>query len=146
MQIPEDLLYSEGHLWVKKEGRNKARIGLTAFGRRVLGEVIDIELPEEGEEIAKDEAFGSLESTRKVVDLMAPVSGEVLEINETIIDTPETINEDPYDEGWLIRIKLTDPEELEDLMGADEYEEFIEGQDIPEDEDEEGLEVFEEEE
>ena len=146
MQIPEGLLYSEGHLWLKREGKNKARIGLTSVGRRILGEIIDIELPEEGEEMTKDEAFGSLESTRKVVDLLAPVSGQVLEINEAIIDAPEIINEDPYDEGWLIKIKLSDPEELEDLMGADEYEDFVEGQELPEEEEEEALEIFEEEE
>ncbi len=131
MRIPEDRLYSEHHLWVKKQRGGKATIGLTDLGQLRLGEIIDIELPEEGDELIKEEAFGSVESTQGVVDLIAPVSGEVLEINEDLLDAPDIINEDPYDEGWIIKVKLSDPDELDELLTADEYEEVTAGEEIP---------------
>ncbi len=131
MRIPEDRLYSEHHLWVKKQRGGKAIIGMTDLGQLRLGEIIDIELPEEGEELIKDETFGSVESTQGVVDLIAPVSGEVLEINEDLLDAPDIINEDPYDEGWILKVKLSDPDELDELLTADEYEEVTAGEEIP---------------
>ncbi len=137
MRIPEDRLYSEHHLWVKKQRGSKALIGMTELGQLRLGEIIDIELPEEGDELIKEEAFGSVESTQGVVDLIAPVSGEVLEINEDLLDAPDIINEDPYDEGWIVKVKLSDPEELEELLTADEYEDITASEEIPVAEEEE---------
>ncbi len=134
MHIPEDRLYSEHHLWLKKQRGGKVLIGMTDFGQLRLGEIIDLELPEEGDELVKDEAFGSVESSHGVVDLISPVSGEIIQINEDLLDTPDLINEDPYDEGWIIKVKLSDPEELEELLTADEYEDLISGEEISTDE------------
>lgn len=136
MRIPEDRLYSENHLWVKKKRGNTVLIGMTDLGQLKLGEIIDIELPDEGDELVKDEVFGSVESAQGVFDLVAPVSGEVLEINEDLLDAPDIINDDPYDEGWIVKVKLSDPEELEELLNADEYEEVSAGEEIPVEEEE----------
>ncbi len=136
MRIPEDRLYTENHLWLKKMKGNKAVIGITDFGQLRLGEVIDLELPEEGDEIEKDEAFGSVESSQGVVDLVSPASGTVIAINEELLDSPDIINEDPYDEGWIIKIKLSDPEELEELLTPDEYEDIAANEEIPVEEEE----------
>ncbi len=115
---------------------NKAVIGITDFGQLHLGEIIDLELPEEGDEIEKDEAFGSVESSHGVVDLISPASGTVIAINEELLDSPDIINEDPYDEGWIIKIKLSDPEELEELLTPDEYEDIAANEEIPLEEEE----------
>jgi len=136
MRIPEDRLYTENHLWLKKMKGNKAVIGITDFGQLRLGEIIDLELPEEGDEIEKDEAFGSVESSQGVVDLVSPASGTVIAINEELLDSPDIINEDPYDEGWIIKIKLSDPEELEELLTPDEYEDIAANEEIPVEEEE----------
>lgn len=145
MAIPEDRFYSEEHLWVKKERGNRASIGLSSFAQRLYGEILDLELPEEGDELIKGEIFGSVESARGVEELVAPVSGEVVEVNEEILEDPEIINGDPYGDGWLIKVKLSDLDELEELMTADEYEDFLEEQgEIPTEEEEEFF--FEEEE
>ncbi|AEH44015.1 glycine cleavage system H protein [Thermodesulfatator indicus DSM 15286] len=130
MEIPQDRLYSENHLWVKKKGRGSVLVGLTDFGQLKLGEIIDLELPDEGDELIKDEVFGSIESAQGVFDLVAPVSGDVVEINEDLLDSPDLINEDPYEEGWILKVKLSDPDELEDLLTADEYEEVTAGEEI----------------
>ncbi len=137
MAIPEDRFYSEEHLWVKKERGSRVSVGLSDFACRRYGEIIDLELPEEGEEIEKGEVFGSVETPRGVEELIAPVSGEVLEVNEEVLEDPELVSEDAYGEGWLLRVKLDDPDELEELMSADEYEDYLE---------EEAEEAFEEEE
>lgn len=145
MAIPEDRFYSEEHIWVKKERGNRASIGLSSFAQRLYGEILDLELPEEGDELIKGEIFGSVESARGVEELVAPVSGEVVEVNEEILEDPEIINGDPYGDGWLIKVKLSDLDELEELMTADEYEDFLEEQgEIPTEEEEEFF--FEEEE
>ncbi len=136
MRIPEDRLYTENHLWLKKMKGNKAVIGITDLGQLRLGEIIDLELPEEGDEIEKDEAFGSVESSQGVVDLVSPASGTVIAINEELLDSPDIINEDPYDEGWIIKIKLSDPEELEELLTPDEYEDIAANEEIPVEEEE----------
>ncbi len=137
MAIPEDRLYSEEHLWVKKERGQRVLVGLSDFACRRYGEIIDLELPEEGEEIEKGEVFGSVETPRGVEELVAPVSGEVLGVNEEVLEDPELVSEDAYGDGWLLRVKLVDPDELEELMSADEYEDYLE---------EEAEEVFGEEE
>ncbi len=138
MAIPEDRLYSEEHLWVKKERGGRVSVGVSDFLQRLYGEILDLELPEEGEEFERGDAFGSIETPKGVEELIAPVSGEVVEINEELLDDPEIINEDPYGEGWLLKLKLSDPEELEELMSADEYEDYLEeeGEEIEEEEEE----------
>ncbi len=144
MQIPEDRLYSRHHLWLKQLRGKKALIGITELGQLRLGEIIDLELPEEGDELEKGEAFGSVESIQGVVDLISPVTGEVIAINEALLDAPDIINEDPYDEGWIIKVKLSDPEELDELLTPDEYDEIAAQEEIPIETDEEF--EFEEEE
>ncbi len=146
MAIPEDRFYSEEHLWVKKERGGRVLIGLSDFVQRLYGEILDLELPEEGDELEKGDSFGSVETSRGVEELIAPVSGEVIEINEEVLDDPEMINEDPYGDGWLLRVRLADPDELEELMSADEYEDFLEEEgEVPAQEEEEEF-LFEEEE
>ncbi|MBX6422587.1 glycine cleavage system protein GcvH [Thermosulfurimonas sp. F29] len=137
MSIPEDRLYSEEHLWIKRERGGRVVVGLSNFACRRFGEIIDLELPEEGEELEKGEVFGTVETPRGVEELVAPVTGEVLEVNEEVLEDPELVSEDAYGDGWLLRVKLEDPDELEELMSADEYEDYLE---------EEAEEVFEEEE
>ncbi len=131
MRIPEDRYYTEHHLWVKRLRGDKALIGLTEVGQLKLGEILDLELPEEGDEVEKDEAFGSVESSQGVVDLISPVTGEVIAINEELLDTPEIINDDPYDEGWIIKVKMENPDELDELLTPDDYEEIAAEVDIP---------------
>jgi glycine cleavage system H protein len=127
VEIPEVLKYTKEHEWIRVED-DLAIIGITDYAQDALGEVVYIELPSEGDEITKGEPFGAVESTKSVSDLYAPISGEVVEVNETLLDSPEAINEDPYGEGWMVRVKLYDLGELEDLMDSDEYSEFIEKQ------------------
>ncbi|HEY7535128.1 MAG TPA: glycine cleavage system protein GcvH [Thermodesulfobacteriota bacterium] len=127
VEIPEVLKYTKEHEWIRVED-DLAIIGITDYAQDALGEVVYIELPSEGDEITKGEPFGAVESTKSVSDLYAPISGEVVEVNETLLDSPEAINEDPYGEGWMVRVKLYDLGELEDLMDSDEYSDFIEKQ------------------
>ena len=121
---PDDLRYTREHEWVRIEG-NVAQIGITKFAVEQLGDVTMVEFPEEGDAVAKDEVFGTVESVKAVSDLYAPISGKVVRTNTPIADTPEYINEDPYSEGWLVEIELGDPSELESLMDAAGYEAFI---------------------
>jgi len=125
MEIPKDLRYSHEHEWVAME-ENIATIGITDYAQEQLGDVVYIELPEVGTQVTKDEPFGVVESVKAVSDIYAPVSGTVTEINVSLPDSPETINEDPYGDAWMIRVAMSDPEELEDLMTAAEYKEFVE--------------------
>jgi len=127
VEIPEVLKYTKEHEWARVED-DIVIIGITDYAQDALGEIIYIELPSEGDEVTKGETFGALESTKSVSDLYAPISGEVVEVNEALLDSPEAINEDPYGEGWMVKVKPYDPSELEDLMDSDEYTEFIEKQ------------------
>ncbi len=124
MNLPEDLKYSREHEWVKSDGKT-ATIGITDYAQERLGEIVFVELPNDGEEFEKDETFGVVESVKSVNDIYAPVSGRVIESNDPVVETPEILNEDPYAEGWLIKVELTDPRELKDLMSAKEYEAFL---------------------
>ena len=124
MSTPKDLRYSEEHEWVKVEGE-KVRVGITHFAQHELGDIVFVELPEVGDEVTADEAFGSVESVKTVSELYAPVSGKVVEINEDLSDNPEFVNESPYDKAWMIVIELSDNSELEKLMSAEQYEEMI---------------------
>lgn len=127
-EYPDDLKYSKEHEWARIEG-NKALIGITRFAVEQLGDVTQVELPEEGESVSKDEVFGTVESVKAVSDLFAPMTGTVLRVNSPLEDAPETVNESTYDEGWLVEIEMSDPSEAEELMSVDEYTAFIAEQD-----------------
>ena len=135
MDFPEGLKYSKEHEWVLIEN-DVAMIGITEFAQGELGDIVFVELPEVGGKISKDDPFGSLESVKAVSDIFAPISGTVVEINDALPDSPETINEDPYGDGWMIKVQMTDMDELKDLMSPEDYAEFIKQQNEEEDEDE----------
>jgi glycine cleavage system H protein len=140
MEFPEELKYSKEHEWVLVEG-HVATVGITEYAQQELGEIVYVELPEVGEKIVKDDPFGAVESVKAVSDIYAPVSGTVLEVNDTLPESPETINEDAYGDGWIIKVEMTDADDLKDLMSADEYVEYVEQQkeeDEEEEEEEEG--------
>ncbi len=124
MTFPEDLKYSKEHEWLRVSG-NIVTIGISDYAQDQLGEVVFVELPDEGEEFEKEDAFGVVESVKSVNDIYAPVTGRIVEVNEPVIDTPEVLNEDPYGEGWLIKLEISDPKELKGLMSAKEYEAYI---------------------
>lgn len=121
MNIPEDLKYTDQHEWVRIE-ENRATIGITEFAAKELGDIVYVEVPDVDAEIETKDAIGVVESTKAVSDIYAPVSGTVVEVNEELEDAPETINEDPYERGWICVVELSDPSELEHLMDAKEYE------------------------
>ena len=128
MEFPEDLKYTREHEWARKKGANVV-IGITEFAQDQLGDVVFVELPSIGDPVKKGESFGVVESTKAVSELFAPISGKVVEVNDPLSDAPETINEDPYEEGWMITIQPSDPAELEQLMDAKAYKAFVEEQD-----------------
>jgi glycine cleavage system H protein len=117
---PDGLKYHPEHDWARVEG-GEAALGITWFAQDALGELVHYEPPDEGSTIAKDESYGEVESVKAVSDVVAPLSGEVLEVNSKVVDAPETVNEDPYGEGWLVRIRLTDPAEVDSLLDAGAY-------------------------
>ena len=117
---PEDLKYHPEHDWARIDG-DEATLGVTWFAQDALGELVHFEAPHEGQQLAKDSSYGEDESVKAVSDLIAPLSGEVLEVNGKAVDAPETINEDPYGEGWLVRIRLSDPAEVDALLDVGAY-------------------------
>ena len=121
MEIPADLKYTKEHEWVRMEG-DFAAIGITDFAQDSLGDVVFLQLPEENAEITQFAKFGEIESVKAVSDLFAPVSGRIIELNQAVVDTPEIVNEEPYGGGWLLKIELSNPSELEALMTATEYQ------------------------
>ena len=121
--VPEDLHYSKDHEWVRVDG-DQAIIGITDYAQNSLGDVVYVELPKVDDEFAAHEAFGSVESVKAVSEVFNPVSGTVAKINETLADEPETVNTDPYGAGWMIRIKMSNPGEVDSLLTAAEYEDF----------------------
>ncbi|RMD98347.1 MAG: glycine cleavage system protein GcvH [Deltaproteobacteria bacterium] len=125
MEFPSDLKYTKEHEWVRVEADDEAVIGITDFAQDQLGEIVFVELPEVNEEFSKEENIATVESVKAVSDVYAPVSGTVLEVNVDLPNVPGTINEDPYGDGWMVRIKMTDPTEVDSLMDADEYEEYV---------------------
>src|SRR5690625_581321 len=125
MNLPEDLLYSEEHEWIKKEG-DKVRIGITDFAQSELGDIVFVELPEVGDDIEADEPFGSVESVKTVSELYAPISGKVVEVNEDLEDSPEYVNESPYEQAWMIVVEPSDASEFDDLLSDEGYQEFVE--------------------
>ncbi|HST69796.1 MAG TPA: glycine cleavage system protein GcvH [Solirubrobacterales bacterium] len=121
---PDDLRYHEEHDWARIEG-DQATFGITWYAQDSLGEVVFYDPPEVGETIQKDLSYAEVESVKAVSDVIAPMSGEVVEINEALVDSPEKVNEDPYGEGWLVKVRLTAPEESEALLGAEEYRKML---------------------
>jgi glycine cleavage system H protein len=117
---PEELKYHPEHDWARLEG-DEAVLGITWWAQDALGELVHFEAPAVGDTIVKDEAYGEVESVKAVSDVVAPLSGEILEVNEKVVDEPETINDDPYGEGWLVRIRLSDPAEVDELLDVDAY-------------------------
>lgn len=136
MEFPEGLKYTKEHEWVLVEDHT-ATVGITEYAQQELGDIVYVELPEVGEKIVKDDPFGAVESVKAVSDIYAPISGTVLEINDALPESPETINEDPYGDGWMIKVEMSDKDELKDLMNAEEYEEYVGRQKGEEEEDEE---------
>ena len=124
MNFPENVKYSTDHEWVRVEG-NEAFIGITDFAQEELGDIVFIDITTEGETVEKGEVFGSVEAVKTVSDLMMPVTGEVLEVNEELEDAPELVNKEPFEGGWIIKISIQNPEEVDALMSAAEYKEFI---------------------
>jgi glycine cleavage system H protein len=121
---PDDLKYHREHDWARIDG-DEATLGITWFAQDALGELVHYEPPEQGQTISKDAPYGEVESVKAVSDVIAPLSGEVIEVNGGIVDEPETVNEDPYGEGWLIRIRLSDPSEVDSLIDAGAYKQVL---------------------
>jgi len=124
IMVKQDLYYTESHEWVKIEGE-EAYIGITEYAAKELGEIVFVELPEEGDEVKVGEAFGNVEAVKAVEDIKAPLSGEVLEINEDLEDTPEMVSKDAFGDGWMIKIKLTNLDEKKNLLSAADYAKLI---------------------
>ena len=123
--LPEDLRYTEKHEWVRAGNGGTVRVGITAYAADALGDVVYVSLPQVGEEVALDDACAEVESTKSVSDVFAPVSGVITAVNEQLTDTPEAINADPYGDGWLFEIELSDPAELDELLDPDAYAELV---------------------
>ena len=121
---PDDLKYHEEHDWARVEG-DEATLGITWFAADALGELVHFEPPELGSSVTKDRSYGEVESVKAVSDVIAPLSGEVLEVNGKVVDAPETVNEDPYGEGWLVRIRLSDPSEVQSLLDVEAYRQVV---------------------
>ena len=125
---PEDLKYSEEHEWVRMESDISAVVGITDFAAESLGDVVFVELPEVGTELVQFEKMGEIESVKAVSDLYSPVSGTITERNDAVIDSPELVNDSPYDSGWMLRVELSDSSELDKLMAHTEYQAMLEAQ------------------
>ncbi len=124
MEFPKELKYSKDHEWLRVEGGN-AYIGITEFAQGELGDIVFVDVDTEGEELEKEEVFGSIEAVKTVSDLFMPINGEVLSFNEKLEDDPELINTDPYGEGWVIKITISDVTELDELLDASAYQELV---------------------
>ncbi|HSN91410.1 MAG TPA: glycine cleavage system protein GcvH [Anaeromyxobacteraceae bacterium] len=127
MEFPDDLKYTREHEWARSRD-GKIVVGITDFAQDQLGDVVYVELPDVGDEVKKGESFGVVESTKAVSELFAPITGKVVEVNDPLTEAPEAINEDPYEEGWMIAVAPSDPKELAELMDAKAYRAFVEEQ------------------
>ena len=125
MTSPSDRRYIQEHDWVRIEADGTATFGITDYAQDSLGDVVFVELPEPGSEVSQGESFGEIESVKAVSELIAPVSGRIAERNEAAVDAPELVNESPYEEGWLLKVEVTDPAEIDGLMSAEEYDSFL---------------------
>lgn len=126
MNVPADLKYTKDHEWLKVEG-DTALVGITDFAQHELGDIVFVEVETVGETLAKHESFGTIEAVKTVSDMYMPVSGEILEFNEGLTTKPETINQDPYGNGWVVRIRLSDASEVSDLLSPEQYQAQIQG-------------------
>jgi glycine cleavage system H protein len=126
MNYPDDVVYTREHEWVRVEDGGRVRVGITDFAQDALGDVVYVDLPEAGTDVRGGDAFGEVESTKSVSDVYSPVGGTVVEKNGALEDAPELVNEDPYGDGWMIVVQPSDPSELEGLLTADEYRQFVE--------------------
>jgi glycine cleavage system H protein len=133
MDNPDDLYYNRDHLWVRKQG-NRGTVGVTDHAQREMGEILFVDLPEEGSQVDKNDGFGSLESSKTVAELRSPLSGEIVSINKDLEEEPSLVNDDPYGNGWLMVVEVDDPGELEDMLNAADYEELLEQKDEEEEE------------
>ena len=124
MNFPADLKYTKDHEWIRVEG-DVAYVGITDFAQSELGEIVYVDITTEGETVEKEEVFGTIEAVKTVSDLFMPATGEVLEVNPELEDTPELVNEDAYGKGWLIKVTVADPAQLDELLSADEYQKLI---------------------
>ncbi|WP_316802087.1 glycine cleavage system protein GcvH [Pedobacter nototheniae] len=124
MNFPSELKYTKDHEWVKVEG-NEAFIGITDFAQRELGDIVYIDINSVGEEVAKEEVFGTVEAVKTVSDLFMPVTGSILEVNAELNDNPELVNSDPYGKGWMVKVSLSDLAEIEDLLTAEAYQALV---------------------
>ena len=124
MKFPEELKYTEDHEWVRLEG-DTATVGITDHAQHELGDIVYVDINTLGDTLSQNDVFGSVEAVKTVSDLFLPAAGEVLEINPALDSAPETVNNDPYGEGWIIRMKVTDPDEIDGLMSAEEYKKFV---------------------
>jgi glycine cleavage system H protein len=125
MEIPDELKYTKDHEWVRRE-EGEATVGITEFAQGELGDIVFVEIETEGETLEKDEVFGTIEAVKTVSDMYMPVSGEITAVNPRLADTPDIVNKDPYGEGWMIKIKMADPAQFDELLSADQYRELIE--------------------
>jgi glycine cleavage system H protein len=121
---PDDLRYHPEHDWARIDG-DEATLGITWFAQDALGELVHFEAPEEGATLTKDQAYAEVESVKAVSDVISPVSGEVIEVNRAVADAPETVNEDPYGDGWLVRVRLSDPGQADSLMDVEAYKQHL---------------------
>ena len=128
LEYPEDLKYAESHEYVRLEEDGTATVGISAFAVDQLGEIVFVELPEVGEDVEKGETFGNVESVKAAEDIYSPVTGKVIECNTEIVDAPEKLNQDPYGEGWLLKVRLKNLDDLDDLMAAAKYREKVSGE------------------
>ena len=126
MNIPQELKYTKDHEWVKIDG-NVATIGVTDFAQGELGDIVYVEVETVGETMEREEVFGTVEAVKTVSDLFLPLAGEIIEFNESLEDTPEKVNTDPYGDGWMVKIKITDEDEITGLMSPEEYKDLIGG-------------------
>jgi glycine cleavage system H protein len=133
MDYPDDLYYNRDHLWVRVQG-NRGKVGVTDHAQREMGEILFVDLPEEGSQVEKGDNFGSLESSKTVAELRSPVSGEIVSINKDLEEEPSLVNDDPFGNGWLMLLEMDDPNELEDMLNAADYEELLEQKDEEEEE------------
>jgi glycine cleavage system H protein len=124
MEIPAELKYTKDHEWIRAEN-GEAVVGITEFAQGELGDIVFVEIETEGETLEKDEVFGTIEAVKTVSDMFMPVSGEVIEVNPKLEETPDIVNKDPYGEGWMIKIKMSEPDQFDDLLTADQYKSLI---------------------
>jgi glycine cleavage system H protein len=125
MEIPDELKYTKDHEWIRQEN-GEATVGITDFAQGELGDIVFIEIETEGETLDKDEVYGTIEAVKTVSDMFMPVAGEVTSVNPKLADTPDIVNKDPYGDGWMIKIKMSDPGQFDELLTAEQYRELIE--------------------